>query len=482
MNPLSPASQLHLLHSRRQFLGRSTAGVGAAALATLFQSPASAAVGIAGLPHFAAKAKRVIWLTQGGAPSQLELFDPKPGLKDRFDKDLPDSIRNGQRLTGMTAGQKRFPIAPSAYRFAKHGECGMELSELLPHTAKHADDLCLIRSLHTEAINHDPAMTLLQTGHQISGRPSFGAWTAYGLGSENENLPAFTVLISRPSGPTNAQPLAERMWGSGFLPARYQGVRFNSGKDPVLYLSNPEGFTSDQRRAMLDDLGELNRQKLADYQDPEIQARIDQFEMAFRMQTSVPELADLSREPEHVFERYGPASRKPGTFAANCLLARRLAERGVRFIQLYHRGWDQHANLPAGIKSQCFDTDQPTGALLTDLKERGMFHDTLVVWGGEFGRTVYSQGTLTPTNYGRDHHPRCYSLWVAGGGLAGGKVIGETDEFSYNIVRDPVHIHDLNATLLHQLGIDHTAFTYRHQGRDYRLTDVHGSVVKTMLV
>jgi hypothetical protein len=352
---------------------------------------------------------------------------------------------------------------------------------LLPFTAQHADDLCLIRSMNTEAINHDPAMTLLQTGHQLAGRPSFGSWIAYGLGSANENLPAFTVLISRPSGGTNAQPLAERMWGSGFLEARYQGVRLSSGKDPVLYLSNPEGITTDRRRAMLDDLGELNRLKLADYHDPETQARIDQFEMAFRMQASVPELADLSKEPAHVFENYGPESRKPGTYAANCLLARRLAERGVRFIQLYHRGWDQHNKLPQDIKSQCYDTDQPTGALLTELKERGLFEDTLVVWGGEFGRTVYSQGVLTKQSYGRDHHPRCFSLWVAGAGIKRGHVIGQTDDFSYNVVKDPVHIHDLNATLLQQLGINHEAFTYRHQGRDYRLTDVSGKVVKEML-
>jgi hypothetical protein len=461
---------------RRRFLGAGGAALGFAALTTL-RAGASPVTG----PHFAPKARRIIWLTQGGAPSQLELFDPKPGLKNQFNQDLPPSVRGEQRLTGMTAGQARFPIAPSVYQFARHGQNGMELSELLPHTARHADDLCLIRTLHTEAINHDPAMTLLQTGHQISGRPSFGAWIAYGLGSENENLPAFTVLISRPSGGTNAQPLAERMWGSGFLPAKYQGVRLNSGKDPVLYLSNPEGIDSTRRRAMLDDLGALNRLKLADYQDPEIQTRIDQFEMAFRMQTSVPELADLSKEPADAFERYGPESRKPGTYAANCLLARRLAERGVRFIQLYHRGWDQHASLPKGIKSQCYDTDQATGALLTDLKERGLFEDTLVVWGGEFGRTVYSQGVLTEDNYGRDHHPRCYSIWVAGGGIKGGQVIGQTDDFSYNIVKDPVHIHDLNATLLHQLGIEHTRFTHRHQGRDYRLTDIHGNIVKDML-
>ena len=478
MNP----HELERLLTRRQFLGKAVAGLGTAALATLLNPQSvAAAPGLPGLPHFAPKARRVIWLTQAGAPSQLDLFDAKPRLAAQFNKDLPDSIRNGQRLTGMTAKQARFPVAPSVFSFAKHGKSGMELSELLPHIAKHADDICIIRSMNTEAINHDPAMTLLQTGHQISGRPSFGAWTAYGLGSENENLPAFVVLISRPSGPTNAQPLAERMWGSGFLPSKYQGVRFNSGKDPVLFLSNPPGITETRRREMLDDLGELNRIKLADYHDPEIQARIDQFEMAFRMQASVPDLADLSKESAQVFDNYGPESRKPGTYAANCVLARRLAERGVRFIQLYHRGWDQHAQLPKGIRSQCYDTDQPTAALLGELKERGLFEDTLVIWGGEFGRTVYSQGVLTKDNYGRDHHPRCFSLWVAGAGIRRGLAFGETDEFSYNIVRDPVHIHDLNATMLQQLGIEHTRLTFRHQGRDYRLTDVHGEIVKGIL-
>ena len=478
MNP----HEFERLLTRRQFLGKAVAGLGTAALATLLNPQSvAAAPGLPGLPHFAPKAKRVIWLTQAGAPSQLDLFDAKPRLAAQFNKDLPDSIRNGQRLTGMTAKQARFPVAPSVFSFAKHGKSGMELSELLPHIAKHADDICIIRSMNTEAINHDPAMTLLQTGHQISGRPSFGAWTAYGLGSENENLPAFVVLISRPSGPTNAQPLAERMWGSGFLPSKYQGVRFNSGKDPVLFLSNPPGITETRRREMLDDLGELNRIKLADYHDPEIQARIDQFEMAFRMQASVPDLADLSKESAQVFDNYGPESRKPGTYAANCVLARRLAERGVRFIQLYHRGWDQHAQLPKGIRSQCYDTDQPTAALLGELKERGLFEDTLVIWGGEFGRTVYSQGVLTKDNYGRDHHPRCFSLWVAGAGIRRGLAFGETDEFSYNIVRDPVHIHDLNATMLQQLGIEHTRLTFRHQGRDYRLTDVHGEIVKGIL-
>jgi hypothetical protein len=402
-------------------------------------------------------------------------------LEEQFDKDLPDSIRNGQRLTGMTAGQKRFPVAPSHFKFQQYGQSGMWLSELLPRTSHFADEMCLIRSMHTEAINHDPAMTLLQTGHQIGGRPSFGAWVSHGLGSENADLPAFVALISRPSGPTNAQPLHERMWGSGFLPSKYQGVRMSSGKDPVLFLSNPPGLTNERRRAMLDDVAALNRMKLEDFHDPETQARIDQYEMAFRMQAAVPELADLSKEPEQIYERYGPESKKPGTFAANCILARRLAERGVRFIQLYHRGWDQHNNLPSGIRSQCYDTDQPTAALLGELKERGLLEDTLVIWGGEFGRTVYSQGVLTRSNHGRDHHPRCFSVWMAGAGVQKGHVHGETDDFSYNIVRDPVHIHDLNATALHLLGLEHTRLTYKFQGRDYRLTDIHGSVINEVL-
>lgn len=469
---------LHRELSRRQFLGRTSAGIGAAALASLLNPRLLAETRA---PHFAPKAKRVIWLTQAGAPSQLDLFDYKPGLAEQFDKDLPDSIRGGQRLTGMTSGQKRFPVAPSVFKFAQHGKSGMWLSELLPHTAKFADHICVIRSLHTEAINHDPAMTLLQTGHQISGRPAFGSWVAYGLGSENADLPAFVALISRPSGPTNAQPLHERMWSAGFLPSKFQGVRFNSGKDPVLYLSSPPGITAGRRRAMLDDVAALNRMTLAEYQDPETQARIDQYEMAFRMQAAVPELADLSKEPANIFERYGPESKKPGTYAANCILARRLAERGVRFIQLYHRGWDQHNNLPSGIKSQCYDTDQPTAALMGELKERGLLDDTLVIWGGEFGRTAYSQGVLTKANYGRDHHPRCYSIWLAGAGVKRGQVFGETDDFSYNITKDPVHIHDLNATALHLLGLDHKRLTYRFQGRDYRLTDIHGEIVKGVL-
>lgn len=463
---------------RRQFLGNAGSCIGATAFASLLNPRLFAANQS---PNFSPKARRVIWLTQAGAPSQLELLDHKPGLEAHFDKDLPASIRGEQRLTGMTAGQKRFPVAPSVYKFQQRGKSGIWMSELLPHISQFADDICIVRTLNTEAINHDPAMTMLQTGHQIGGRPSFGAWVSYGLGSENSDLPAFVAMISRPSGPTNAQPLHERMWGSGFLPSRYQGVRFSSGKDPVLFLSNPPGINTERRRAMLDDVAALNRLKFDEVQDPETQSRIDQYEMAFRMQAAVPELADFSKEPAKILERYGPEAKKPGTYAANCILARRLAERGVRFIQLYHRGWDQHNNLPSGIKSQCHDTDQPTAALLFDLKERGMLDDTLVIWGGEFGRTVYSQGTLTRDNYGRDHHPRCYSIWMAGAGIKGGHVHGETDDFSYNIVKDPVHIHDLNATALHLLGIDHTKLTYRFQGRDYRLTDVHGKVVRDIL-
>jgi hypothetical protein len=467
--------------SRRQFVGRSSIGIGGAALATLLSDKVHAAGGLAGLPHQPPKARRVIWLTQAGAPSQLDLFDYKPQLKEQFDKDLPPSVRGEQRLTGMTAGQARFPVCPSTFNFVQSGEAGIWLSEILPHTARIADRMCVIRSLHTEAINHDPAMTLLTTGHQIAGRPSLGAWLSYGLGSENDDLPAFVVMISRPSGPTNAQPLHERMWGAGFLSPRHQGVRFSPGKDPVLYLSNPPGITPPRRRAMIDDVAMLNRLKLADHHDQEIQARIEQYEMAFRMQRSVPELTDLSSEPESVFAAYGPESQKPGTFAANCILARRLVERGVRFVQLYHRGWDQHGSLPSGIKSQCYDTDQPAAALVEDLEQRGLLDDTLVVWGGEFGRTVYSQGTLTAADYGRDHHPRCFSMWLAGAGVKPGTVYGETDDYSYNIVKDPVHIHDLNATVLHLLGIHHKELTYRYQGRDYRLTDVHGNVVDGIL-
>jgi hypothetical protein len=475
----------HILHAgltRRQFLRGSTAGVGLAALASLLGTGSQRMLGGSPVPaHRMPRARRVIWLTQAGAPSQLDLFDHKPGLKTRFREELPDSIRRGQRLTGMTSGQKNFPVAPSPFAFRQHGPGGTWFSELLPHMASVADELCVIRSLHTEAINHDPAMTLLQTGSQVAGRPSLGSWLSYGLGSVNANLPAFVVLISRPSGPTNAQPLHERMWGAGFLPSVHQGVRFSPGRDPVLFLSNPGGVTPARRRGMLDDLQALNTLKHAEWQDPEIETRIAQYELAYRMQTAVPDLADLSGEPKSTFDLYGPESTKPGSFAANCILARRLAERDVRFIQLYHRGWDQHDNLPSGIRHQCHDTDQASAALVKDLRQRGLLDDTLVVWGGEFGRTVFSQGTLSETNFGRDHHPRCYSVWMAGGGIRGGITHGETDDFSYNVVRDPVHIHDLNATLLHCLGMDHERLTFRHQGRDFRLTDIHGNVVKELL-
>jgi hypothetical protein len=379
----------------------------------------------------------------------------------------------------MTAYQTTFPTAPSIFRFDRSGQAGTEISELLPYTQKIAGDLCVIRSLQTDAINHDPAVTFFQTGFQLAGRPSIGAWIAYGLGSENQDLPAFVVMVSQGTG--GSQALADRQWGSGFLPTRYQGVKFRSGADPVLYLSNPPGYSGDARRRFLDDLAKLNELTLEDYQDPEISTRIAQYEMAYRMQSSVPELTDLSKEPASTFEMYGPDSRKPGSYAANCILARRLAERGVRFIQLFHRGWDQHSNLPKEIRAQCEQTDQPSAALLQDLKQRGMLDDTLVVWGGEFGRTVYSQGTLTETNYGRDHHPRCFSIWMAGGGIRGGVTFGETDDFSYNIVKDPMDVHDLHATILHCLGVDHTKLTYKFQGRHFRLTDVKGNVVRPVL-
>jgi hypothetical protein len=411
----------------------------------------------------------------------MDLFDPKPRLDGLRGKELPDSVRKGQRLTGMTATQTSFPIAPSKFRFARHGKCGAWVSELMPHTAKVVDRLCFIKSVYTEAINHDPAVTFFQTGAQLAGRPSIGAWLAYGLGNASRDLPAFVVMISRGSGNPIDQPLYDRLWGSGFLPSRYQGVKFRSGGDPVLYLSNPSGVGRGTRRRMLDDLAELNRLRHHEVGDPEITTRIAQYEMAFRMQSSVPELADVSKEPEHVFKLYGEDARKPGTYAANCLLARRLVERGVRFVQLFHRGWDQHTSLPKQIAGQCRDTDQSSAALVADLAQRGLLDDTLVVWGGEFGRTVYCQGTLTKDDYGRDHHPRCFTIWLAGGGIKGGLSYGETDDFSYNITRDPLHVHDLHATLLHCLGIDHKRLTFKFQGRHYRLTDVHGEVVSKLL-
>ncbi|HJT79127.1 MAG TPA: DUF1501 domain-containing protein [Gemmataceae bacterium] len=486
MDALQAVQQLN----RRVFLRRTGLGLGTLALGSLLERdmapaasvPSAAAVGgLPGLPHFPPKAKRVIYLFQSGAPSQMDLFDYKPALKDKRGIELPPSVRMGQRLTGMTSGQKTLPVAPTVFRFAQHGKSGAWLSELLPHTARVADELCIVRSMQTEAINHDPAITFVQTGSQIAGRPSMGAWVAYGLGSPNRDLPAFVVLVSRGTGNPKDQPLYDRLWGSGFLPTKYQGVQFRAGKEPVLYLDNPAGCSSQLRRQMLDDLDELNGLRQAATGDPEIATRVAQYELAYRMQNSVPELTDLSKEPKHILDLYGPDVHRPGSYAANCLLARRLAERGVRFVQLYHMGWDQHTNLPTQIRGQCRDTDQASAALVRDLKQRGMLDDTLVIWGGEFGRTVYSQGQLTADNYGRDHHPRCFTVWLAGGGVKAGLTHGETDDFSYNIVRDPVEVYDLNATILHLLGVEHTRLTYRFQGRDYRLTDVHGTVVKDIL-
>lgn len=476
---MSPDDEQKLLLTRRHFFSRSSTGLGVAAIASLLGRDLKAAGGLSGLPHFPPAAKRVIYLFQHGGPSQLDLFDYKPTLEKQRGSELPDSVRKGQRLTGMTAFQTTFPTAPSIFRFSKQGESGIWMSQLLPHTAKVADELCVIKSLHTDAINHDPAVTFLQTGSQLAGRPSAGAWIAYGLGSDNQDLPAFVVMVSQGSGGTQA--LADRSWGSGFLPTKYQGIKFRSGADPVLYLSNPEGYSGVARRRFLDDLAGLNQLTMSRYQDPEVTTRIAQYEMAFRMQTSVPELTDLSKEPPSTLDMYGPDARKPGTYAANCILARRLAERGVRFIQLFHRGWDAHNNLPKEIRAQCEQTDQPTAALIQDLKQRGLLKDTLVVWGGEFGRTVYSQGTLTQDNYGRDHHPRCFSVWLAGGGIKGGVTYGETDDFSYNITADPMEVYDLHATMLHCLGIDHRKLTYKFQGRDFRLTDVAGNVVHKIL-
>ena len=488
MNPLRESK---LIETRRHFFGRSAGGIGTAALASLLNENANATTsssktkgelgGIPGVPHFPAKAKRVIYLFMSGAPSQLDMWDYKPKMNDWYDKDLPDSIRNGQRITTMTSGQKRFPIAPSTFKFSQHGKEGVWISELLPHTAKVVDDLAVIKTVNTEAINHDPAITYIQTGSQLPGRPSTGAWLSYGLGSMNENLPCFVVLHSTVNGGFGGQALYARLWGAGFLSTRHQGVSLRSTGDPVLYLSNPEGMSEGMRRRMLDELAKLNRHRYKEVGDPEIQSRIAQYEMAYRMQTSVPELADISDEPQHVLDMYGPDVKTPGTFAANCLLARRMAERGVRFTQVFIRQWDQHGNLPNDIRRQCGIIDQPCAGLLNDLKQRGMLDDTLVIWGGEFGRTIYCQGGLTKTNYGRDHHPRCYTKWMAGGGVKPGVVYGETDDFSYNVVDKPVHIHDLNATMLHCLGINHEQLTFRHQGRDFRLTDVHGKVVHDLL-
>lgn len=485
--------------TRRHFFSKSARGLGAMALSSLLPralmaaSQQKASAGLPGFPNFAPKAKRVVYLFMSGAPSQMDLFDYKPMLNQHHGEQLPERVRGAQRLTGMSAQQSSIPLAGSVFDFAQHGKSGAWFSELLPHTASVADDLCIIRSMYTEAINHDPAITYFQTGSQIAGRPSFGSWIHYGLGSANQNLPAFVVLITAKQGD---QPLYARLWGSGFLDSRYQGIQFRAGKEPVLYMANPDGPCGSGRRALLDKLNELNQVEFQKELDPEIESRIAQYEMAYRMQTSVPDVTDLSQEPESTFELYGPDSRKPGTFAANCLLARRLAERDVRFIQLYHQGWDHHDNLPAGIRGQARQTDQASGALIKDLKQRGLLDDTLVVWGGEFGRTCYSQGKLTKDNYGRDHHPRCFTIWMAGGGVKPGITYGRTDDYGYNIadasgaplnpdkskfIPGAVHVHDLQATMLHLMGIDHERLSYIYQGRRVRLTDVEGHIVNDLL-
>ena len=478
--------------NRRAFLSKASIGIGTAALSSLLGCnllrtsendlvTGQAGLGVLGSPHFAPKAKRVIYLFQSGGPSQLELFDYKPLLNEIRGQDLPESVRQGQRLTGMTSGQDSFPLVGSLFPFKQYGQSGAWISDLMPYTAKIVDELCIVKSMYTEAINHDPAITFFQTGSQQPGRPSMGAWLSYGLGSMNENLPTFCVLLSRGTGRPNGQPLYSRLWGNGFLHSLHQGVQFRAGKDPVLYLKNPDGMDSTSRRRMLDKIAQLNQQQLEEYGDPEISTRIAQYEMAYRMQTSVPDVMDTSKEPEYIYRMYGPEAMQPGSYAANCLLARKLIEKDVRFVQLYHMGWDQHDNLPNAIARQAKDVDQASAALILDLKQRGLLDETLVIWGGEFGRTNYSQGVLTDTNYGRDHHPRCFTIWMAGGGIKPGLVYGETDEFGYNITEKPVHVHDFQATLLHLLGIDHERLTYKHQGRRFRLTDVHGELVKDWL-
>jgi Protein of unknown function (DUF1501) len=468
--------------TRRHFFSRTATGIGIAALGTLLaEDGLAAAGGLPGLPHFAPKAKRVVFLHQSGGPSQMDLFDYKPTLDKLAGKELPGSVRMGQRITGMTSGQTSFPVARSIFKFQQHGNSGAWASELIPHMAKIVDDITIVKTMNTDAINHDPAITFIQSGSQQPGRPSMGSWVSYGLGSENQNLPAFVVMLSQAHALNPDQPLFSRLWGAGFLPSNHQGVRFRAGSNPVLYLNNPEGIDQETRRDMLDAGGQLNRMRLEQFGDPEIETRISQYEMAFRMQTSVPDLLDLSKEPQHIFDLYGPDARKPGTYASNCLLARRLLERDVRFVQLYHRGWDQHNDLPRDLALQCKGTDQASAALVMDLKQRGMLDDTLVVWGGEFGRTVYCQGRLTETNYGRDHHPRCFTMWMAGAGFKRGFSYGETDDYCYNVVSNPVHVHDLQATILHLLGVDHKRLTYKYQGRHFRLTDVHGEIAKDLL-
>ncbi|MBO9730151.1 MAG: DUF1501 domain-containing protein [Chitinophaga sp.] len=474
----------HLNMNRRKFLSRLSLGVGSLALGSLLipdifgKGGAEEAPFIPGVPHFAPKAKRIIYLFQNGAPSQLESFDYKPKLREMMGQELPPSIRMGQRLTGMTSGQSSFPLVGSHYDFKQYGDSRAWISDLFPHTAKIVDDICIVRSMFTEAINHDPALTFFQTGAQQGNRASFGSWMSYGLGSENKNLPAFCVLLSRGKG--NGQGVYSKLWSNGFLDSIHQGVQFSSGESPVLYLNNPEGIDMANRRQMLDQLSALNDQSLKEFGDPEIATKIQQYEMAYRMQTAVPELTDLSKESDDIIKMYGPECLVPGTFAANCLLARKLSESGVRFIQLYHQGWDQHGNLPNEMAGQAKDVDRASAALITDLKQRGLLDETLVIWGGEFGRTNYCQGKMTADNYGRDHHPRCFSIWMAGGGVKPG-VYGETDEFGYNIIKDPVHVHDFHATVLHLMGLDHEKLTFKHQGRRYRLTDVAGKVIPGLM-
>ncbi|MEY3958981.1 MAG: DUF1501 domain-containing protein [Opitutales bacterium] len=477
MSPFIPSYDDLMRPTRRHFLGTSALGMGALALRHL--TPEAAAAEKAARTHFPAKAKRVIYLFQAGGPSQFETLDPKPLLREKHGQDLPDSVRKGQRLTGMSGNQSRLPLAGSFTEFKKYGRSGVEYSDIMSETGAMADDICVIRSMHTEAINHDPGITFFCSGSQIAGRPSMGAWASYGLGSMNENLPAFIVLVSQDA--TKDQPLYSRLWGSGFLPSEHQGVQFKAGKEPVLFLTNPEGVSPHARRGMLDALGKLNGVQRANELDPEVDARLAQAEMAYRMQTSVPEVTDISGESKETLEMYGESVNQPGSFAANCLLARRLIEKGVRFVNLFHQGWDNHGGLPGGIRRQCKQTDKPAAALLKDLKRRGLLEDTLVVWGGEFGRTAYCQGKMTKDNYGRDHHPRCFSMWMAGGGVKGGYVHGATDDFGYNIASDGVHVHDLHATMLHLMGVNHERLTFKFQGRYYRLTDVHGHVVKPVL-
>lgn len=483
---MNPIEDHYLNMTRRQFFGKTAAGIGSLALGSianqnLFAAPNPLTGGSLGAPHFAPKAKRVIYLFQNGGPAQQDLFDYKPNLVNQFDKDLPDSVRGDQRITGMTSGQSRFPIAPSMFRFDRYdnNEDGLWVSELYPHTGAMAKELCVVHSMHTTAINHEPGITFLQTGSELAGRPSFGSWASYGLGSINKDLPSFVVMISQGYG--NMQTISSRIWSSGFLPSEHQGVNLRGSANPVLFLKDPSGISRGDRRRMLDHLAYENHQESARSHDPEVAARIAQYEMAYRMQMSVPELADVSDESEDTLTMYGPNVKTPGSYAYNCLMARRLAERGVRFIQLYNRGWDQHNNLPTQIRAQADASDQPQAALIKDLKQRGMLDDTLVIWGGEFGRTTYSQGKLARDNYGRDHHPRCFTMWFAGGGIKPGIRYGETDDYGYNIVKNPVHVHDLHATLMHLMGIDHERLTFRHQGRDFRLTDVHGHVIHDIL-